>query len=403
MRILIFTNHFYPENFKVNDIAFDLTDRGEEVTVITGLPNYPQGKIFQGYGLFKNRREIINGVRVIRLPLVPRGNGGSLRLMLNYFSYLISLLLYFPILVTHKYDTVFVHETSPVFIGIPAVLYKRIRKVPLFFWVLDLWPESVQAASNMSNKYILNALNSLVKWIYTYCDKILITSKGFQKSICEKGDFERKIEYLPNWSEQIFEKHVIVEPEENALPDGFKIMYAGNIGEAQNIETLASLANRMKSLPVKWIFLGDGRKKDWLERYIADNNLEEVIYLLGRFDVRYMPYFFEQANMMLFSLKDDEIFKLTVPARLQSFLAMGKPIVAMIEGEASEVIINSAAGVVSDCYNIESISKQLKQILENDSCLKDMSVNAQTYYNANFRRDFVLDKLYKIMKESDRN
>lgn len=399
MKILIFTNHFYPEDFKVNDIAFDWVSRGNDVTVITGLPNYPKGDIYKGYGFFRKRKENIKGVQVIRLPLIPRGNGQSLRLMLNYVTYLISLLLYLPVLLATKYDRIFVHETSPIFIGIPAVLCKKIRRAPLYFWVLDLWPESVLAASNIKNKYLIKGLERLVKWIYANSDKILVTSKGFEKSICDKGNFKNKIVYIPNWAESLFEEQIIERPlPKISFPDKFLIMYAGNIGEAQNIDTLARLMLETSDFDIHWVFLGDGRKKEWLSQYIKENDLSESVSLLGRYDLKYMPYFFSKANMMFFSLKDDPIFKLTVPARLQSYMAMGKPIIAMIEGEAANIINESCSGVVSDCYDIAGIKEQIKPFLKDQIALSEISENSLSYYKRNFNRQIILDKLYNELR-----
>ena len=160
-RILIHTNHFYPETFRVNDVAFSLASEGHEVTVITGIPDYPQGTFYKGYGLFRRSREVVNGVKVVRVPLVPRGKGGSMRLALNYLTYLLSATcfsLWYAL--TRKYDCIFVHETSPVTVGIPAVLVKKIQRIPLYFWVLDLWPESLEAAGGIHNRTILGLFDA---------------------------------------------------------------------------------------------------------------------------------------------------------------------------------------------------------------------------------------------------
>ena len=183
MRILICTNHFYPENFRVNDIAFSLAREGHDVTVLTAIPDYPLGKYFDGYGVFKRRSETVNGVKVIRGFIIPRGKGGGLRLMLNYLSFFISsFFISLWLALRHHYVAIFVHETSPVMIGVPAVIVKKIRKCPLFFWVLDLWPESLQAAGGINSDVVLNSFTKLTQWIYKNSDKILISSKGFEKS-----------------------------------------------------------------------------------------------------------------------------------------------------------------------------------------------------------------------------
>ena len=241
MKILLISQHFYPEDFKCNDVAFELVRRGHEVTVLAGIPNYPLGKFFDGYGLFTKRVEMLNGVKVIRSAVVPRGKGGAIRLALNYFSFAFSASVRaLFISVRHKYDIILVHETSPVTVGIPAVLVKKLVGIPLYFWVLDLWPESLSAAGGINNKYILGFFNGITKWIYRNSTRILISSKGFEQSILEKGDFTNKLVYFPNWADK-----VLLNKNEyplTLLPEGFRVMFAGNMGEAQDFDHLMETA-----------------------------------------------------------------------------------------------------------------------------------------------------------------
>jgi len=204
MKVCIFTNHFYPEDFKVNDIAFELAKRGYDISVLTAIPDYPKGKFYEGYSLFKRRREVVNGVNVIRLPIIPRGKGGAMRLVLNYVSYFICLSLFtFFHSFKHKYDRIFVHLTSPFFIGVCARKMAKRQNIPMLFWVLDLWPESLISAGGISHPLIIKPQVNMVRKVYEQCDKILISSKGFEKSICEKGDFKDKLVYFPNWAEEV--------------------------------------------------------------------------------------------------------------------------------------------------------------------------------------------------------
>ena len=246
MRICIFTNHFYPEDFKVNDIAFDLAKRGYEVTVLTAIPDYPKGKFYGGYSLLKHRREKVNGVNVIRLPIIPRGKGGAIRLVLNYVSYFFCLSLFtFFHSFRNKYDRVFVHLTSPFFIGVCARKMAKRQRIPLLFWVLDLWPESLISAGGISNPLIIKPQVKMVRKVYEQCDKILISSKGFEKSICEKGNFKDKIVYFPNWAEEISQFDIkSIVPFNDA--HNFIILFAGNIGEAQNIDAVITAADLLK-------------------------------------------------------------------------------------------------------------------------------------------------------------
>ena len=194
MRILLVTQYFHPENFKSNDIAFELARRGYDVTVLTGLPNYPKGRIYDGYGIFRKRKEVIDGVKIYRTLVIPRGNGGGARLALNYLSWaFIASVWAFFMAVFHRYDAVIVHETSPVTQGFPALVVKWLQRIPMYFWVLDLWPESLQAAGNIHNRHILGFFTWVTRMMYRNSDKILMSSNGFRKSILDKGDFGEKL------------------------------------------------------------------------------------------------------------------------------------------------------------------------------------------------------------------
>lgn len=226
MRLLIVTSHFYPENFKCNDMAFELVRKGHEVTVLTPIPDYPQGRYYDGYGIFRRRRETVNGVNVIRTVIIPRGNGSKTRIAINYLSHTLfssirALRLAFS---KRKFDAVIVHETSPVLIAIPAVILKKIRKIPMHFWILDLWPESLEAAGGIRNRTVLNLFGRLSRWLYKNSDTLLTGSKGYRESINRFGDFDNRITYFPNWVEDALEHHRrVVVPD---FPEGFNVLIA---------------------------------------------------------------------------------------------------------------------------------------------------------------------------------
>lgn len=397
-RVLLVTQYFYPENFKSNDLAFDLVRRGYEVDVLTGLPNYPSGKIAAGYGIFHKRHQKINGVRVFRALLVPRGKGGGLRLMINYLSwaFFASVRAVYMALRYH-YDCVIVHEPSPITQGIPAIVAKKLAKLPLYFWVMDLWPESLTSAGGVTNSTVLKMVNSHVRWIYNNSDKILITSMGFQQSILEKGDYQRKIIYMPNWGEDIFEK-----PSDHpipSLPEGFKVIFAGNIGEAQDMEAVMQAARKLKGRPdIKWILVGNGRKRPWVEEFIRENGLSETVFLMGQHPIEAMPAFFRQADLMLVSLKDEPIFNLTVPAKLQAYMAAGRPIVAMLNGEGQQIVQSAGCGYTVDAGNSAQLAECVSQAA---ACTSDqreeMGRNGHDFYLRNFTKKLCIDRFCEII------
>lgn len=405
MKILLVTQYFYPENFKSNDIAFELAKRGYDVTVLTGLPNYPKGKIYKGYGIFKKRKETVNGVKTIRTLVIPRGKGGGMMLALNYISWaVIASFRAFFLALNKKFDTVIVHETSPITQGFPALVIKKIQSIPIYFWVLDLWPESLQSAGGINNRYVLDFFTAVTRLMYRKSDKILISSRGFRQSILEKGDFADKLIYFPNWAEDIFSN---INKSENLslpeLPNGFRIIFAGNIGEAQDFEHVMKAALLLKeNKSIKFILIGDGRKKLWVDNFINKNNLNDTVYAIGRFPIETMPYFFSKADVMLLSLKDDYIFSLTAPAKLQAYMAAKKPVVAMINGEARNLIAESGCGLSVPACDSKGLADNILELQAmHPDKLKNMGLSGFNYYKKYFTKDICITNLENILKNNE--
>ncbi len=399
MNILIITQYFYPETFKSTDMAFELQKRGHNVTVLTGIPNYPEGKIYPEYGFFKNRKQVVNGVKIFRSLLLPRGNGGGIRLFLNYYSFaffasLKALVLGFK----NKYDAIIVHEPSPITQFYPALLFKKLWKTPVYFWVMDLWPESLSIAGGIKNKLILNYYESVVKNFYRNSDKILITSKGFRKAINQKGSFDDKIVYFPNWAEDS-----ISEGDKNypipQLPQGFKVMFAGNIGEAQDLENIMKAILILKDQKnIKFILVGDGRKMPFVKDFIKEHQLHENVYLPGRFPVEAMASFFEKADVMLVTLKDDPIFNLTVPAKIQAYMSASKPIIAMLNGEGADNIDEAGCGYAVPAGDYTELAKIILKMSElSFQDLKTLGNNSRIFFEKNFKLNECISNLEKIL------
>ena len=424
MKILFVCQYFYPEVFRGNDIAFHWAEEGHDVHVVCGVPNYPDGVFHKGYGLFKRRHEEIvqdvsgfkkfkGRVRVTRLPIVPRGNN-KIMLMLNYFSYLMVAWVYMLFhAMFHKYDRVFVQQLSPVMMSAPGVLYKRIRKVSLYTWVLDLWPESLTAAGGVTNKYILGFFRNYVKQEYKHSDKILISSKSFEKSIAEYGDYTNKVVYYPQWADGTNTDNTnITDKDKNqeleylrikyqlpTLPEGFKLMFAGAVGEAHGFEcTMQAALLTKENKDIKWIIVGDGRRLDWVKGFVKEHGLEETVFTLGRFPSETMPWFFKQADVMLVTLSDDPLFKLYAPAKISSYMAAAKPIVAVLNGEGAEVIKEAECGWSLAAGNAEGFAKLAIDLSKKDKAvLEEKGQNALKYYNEHFVKEKCLRKLDELM------
>ena len=408
MKVCIFTNHFYPEDFKVNDISFELAKLGHEITVLTAIPDYPKGKFYDGYSLFKRRREIVNGVNVIRLPIIPRGKGGAIRLILNYISYFfcLSIFTFFHGL-RHKYDKIFVHLTSPFFIGVCAKKLSKRQKIPLLFWTLDLWPESLISAGGFKNKLLINQQTRMVRKVYEQCSKILIGSKGFEKSICEKGDFKNKLVYFPNWAEDVkgecpkdFNINII-EPFASKKDEDFILLFAGNLGEAQNLDAIIESANQLRDLDnIKFVFVGDGRRKEHLENLVQEKGLQKTVFFVGRYPITTMPIFMQSADVLLFSLKDEPCFNLTVPSKVQFYMAQEKPVLAMINGDGAELVKEANCGLSVSAGNSQGFADSVKTMYKMSKTeLSKLGINGKQYYENNFTKEQRIKQLNDLLNE----
>jgi glycosyltransferase involved in cell wall biosynthesis len=270
--ILVIAQYFYPEQFRINDICTEWVKRGYKVTVVTGIPNYPQGKYYDGYGLFKKRKETYNGMDIIRIPLVPRGKN-AIMLALNYLSFVVSG-FFWKSFTRIKADFVFIFEVSPMTQALPGVWYAKKRKIPCYLYVTDLWPENVEIVGGIKNKTILNTIGIMVDYIYKRCDRIFTSSESFIQAIVDRGTDRKKLEFWPQYAEDYYKP---VDKEKANIPeipqDGiFNIIFAGNIGFAQGLDVLPEAAKILKktNTKVRFNIVGDGRFKDYLyEAYCA--------------------------------------------------------------------------------------------------------------------------------------
>lgn len=396
MKILVLSQYFYPEEFKVNDLVEGFVQRGHEVVVLTGKPNYPSGKIAEGYKFWGVKYEEYKGAKVIRVPLIPRRNGGNKDLIINYFSFVFFAQWY---VMTHKIkvDYVICHETSPIIQIYPAFWVKWRNKCKVGMWILDLWPESVVAAGKQYGGFVMGLLNRMVKNIYRRCDTLFVAAKTFADSINAKGDFNDKIVYAPNWAEDLFcDKSNIDNQKYNALiPKGFVVMFAGNIGKAQDFDAIVKAAYiTREEKDIKWVIVGDGRKRADAEQQVKELGIEDTVIFLGRYPVTEMPSFFVHADVMLVSLKDEYIFSLTIPAKTQAYMASGKPILTMINGVGNDVVNEAQCGLTANAGDYKQLAENVVTLYNSDrKLLVEMGENAERYYKTNFSKDDIIDKM----------
>ncbi|MRS98708.1 glycosyltransferase [Ralstonia pickettii] len=406
MRLLVVTQYFWPENFRVNDLVAELARRGHEVTVLTGLPNYPEGKVFQSFRDHPETYSSYEGVEVIRVPLLPRGQGG-LRLMLNYFSFAASAsLLGMWKLRGRRFDAIFAYEPSPITVGLPAVLMRAIKRAPLAFWVLDLWPETLQAIGVVRSRTLLEAVGRLVTFIYRRCDLILAQSKSFIPQIQRYAGLDRRVEYFPSWAESLFDLDSVAPAQEvPAVAGSFNVMFAGNIGDAQDFPAVLAAAERLKEhRHIRWLIVGDGRVAQWVAVEIERRGLQHSVLMLGRYPVERMPSFFKHAHALLVSLKDEPIFSMTIPGKLQSYLAAGMPVMAMLNGEGADVVRHAGAGLTCVAGDWAALAKNvltLSQMTHEER--EEMGQNARALSLREFDRSTLISRLENWLSTMSRD
>jgi colanic acid biosynthesis glycosyl transferase WcaI len=403
MDILIVSQYFWPENFRINNLAIALEKQGHKVTILTGLPNYPEGKIYKGYK-WKVIREVYKNINIIRVPIIPRRNASNFNLFFNYLSFAVIASILSPFLIKGNIDKIFIYGGSPLTKAIPAIVLKKIKKAPIFLWVLDLWPESVFVNNRIKSRVIFLLIKLMTKWIYKNSDYILLQSKAMYEPVNANGGDYEKLFYFPSWAEDQFLEEPYDHSEQvevDKLPNGFYITFAGNIGEGQDIETIIDAAEELKDQKmIHWLILGYGSKYEWLIKNIQNRGLNNV-HVLGKKPLESMPMYFNFSNVLLASLKKKNIYALTLPGKIQSYMASAKPIIAMIDGESSRILkeSNSGISVASEDKKglIDAVIKLSKMSQEE---LEEMGHNGREYYLKNFQLKKSLEKLNKLFSDS---
>ena len=405
MRILIVSQYFWPENFRINDLTQELVKRGHSVTVLTGIPNYPAGKVFDTFKADPKAFDHYAGAKVCRVPMFARGTG-SLRLLLNYLSFVLGACFFGPWkLRGQDFDIIFVFEPSPVTVGIPAVLVGRLKQAPVVFWALDLWPETLAAVGVVRSPRVLAAIGRLVGFIYNRCALVLGQSRGFLENIAKYCDDSSKIRYFPSWAEDVFCQGEIKTAPEVALQEGvFNVLFAGNVGESQDFPAVLDAAERLKHNPnIRWLVVGDGRMTDWLCAEVERRGLEQCFLLLGRFPVERMPSFYAHADALLVSLKRDPAFSLTIPGKVQSYLMAGLPLLGMLDGEGANVIQSAEAGLVCAASDATGLAQSVLQLaaMTRGQRLR-LGINGRDYANKEFNREVLMNRLEGWFVELER-
>ena len=381
----------------------ELDKRGNEVTVLTGLPNYPEGSFYKGFSYSSVGKSEMGKIKVIRSPIIPRFSSKKIQLAINYLSFVFSASVMGLFYCREKYDVIFTYAPSPVTVALPAIFLNFFKKVKHVIWIQDLWPEVFMAVEAPKTKLFYDSVESMMKFIYKRCDLILIQSREFQQNIIKLGVNKNKIKYFPNWAENFFIPldSELASTEGIDIPgsDTFKIMFAGNIGAAQCFDIILEAAIKLKSKKISWIILGDGRRKKWLDEQIKIHSLQNNIFTLGNKPVKDMPFYYSLADVMLVSLEPHPVFSAWIPGKIQSYLACGKPILALLSGAGAQVIKESKSGFSIDSVKTDELVSKVEDLsMMTESDLSKMGENALEYYDREFNRDKLISKFEYRLK-----
>lgn len=394
MKILVVCQYYYPEPFRITDICESLVKRGHDVTVLTGLPNYPEGIVLQEYRHGNKREEILNGVKIIRCFEIGRGKS-KVKLFLNYFSYAVSATLK-ALIMKENFDVVLVNQLSPVMMGIPAMVYKKKHNKKILFYCLDLWPDSLAAGGVNEGSIIYKIFYKISKWIYKSADMILVTSSMFEdyfRNILQMNTVN--IKHLPQYAEDLFipkEDTSVTEIAASTENKTYNFVFAGNIGDMQSVETIIKTANELKTIEnISFHIVGDGSKLEDCKKLTDDLDLENIKFY-GRRPVQDMPQFYGIADAMLITLKDNKALSYTLPGKVQSYMATGKPIIGAINGETRRVISEAACGFSCEAENYKALADLIKTFCDSNE-KEQMATNAQKFYFNNYNKVSFINSL----------
>ena len=404
MRILIITQYYWPENFRINEVSEELVKLGHKVHILTGYPNYPKGEIYSEFKKNFNKFSNFKGAVITRVPILSRKKN-NLNLALNYISFLLSSIIigYFK-LKDKDFDLVFTCQLSPVTIGITSAFFSKIKKIPQIFWVQDLWPDTLVALNILTKNWQINLFRILVNWIYSRCDLILAQSENILKEIKNYSAVKNNIYYFPTWGESDLFLNIAPPAPEIKPKDIFTILFAGNIGEAQDFPNLIKAVQNMVSNNVKnfrIILIGDGSKKEWVKSEVKKLNIEKYFEFFNSYPLERMPSFFRHADALMVNLLNKKVFNMTIPGKIPFYLGSGIPVIGMICGAGAEVIKKSKGGWVCDSGDYLNLSKIIQNVisLEKED-LQKIGLKGKEYANKEFSKHTLIKKLNKIFIET---
>lgn len=381
-RVLLLTQWFDPEpTFKGLVFARELVRQGFEVEVVTGFPNYPGGKIYPGYELKLLQRELIDGVRVTRVPLYPSHDQGAVGRVLNYVSFAASSLFY-GLFGVKRPDVIYAYH-PPLTVGICAGLIRFFRRVPVVYDIQDMWPDTLRATGMFSNEKALRIVSAVCDWVYRQVDQVVVLSPGFKRLLVERGVHEWKIEVIYNWcAEDSLAAPVGATPPAFPGGDKFRILFAGNMGKAQALDSVldAAAVVQDEAPTLHFVFLGGGVEVARLKRLATDKALRNVVFL-PQVPMAEVGALLSAADALLVHLKKDPLFTITIPSKTQAYMAVGKPVLMAVDGDAADLVREAACGKVADSQNPASIAQAALALMNSSVAEREeMAANSRRFY-----------------------
>jgi len=405
MRLIIVSQHFYPDSFRVNDIAFALREQGHEVRVITGLPDYDAGTVPPPYRRFRKRREAVRGVEVIRLPTTRRRSGAFWR-SVNYASFAVAGWLYASFMRRGgAVDAVLCYQTSPVSQALPAIRLARRFRCPHLLYCLDLWPESMKVWGSDERSPVYRAVSRASGRIYRAADLLAVCSRPFERYLAEKhGVDPARMRYLPQHCEALFDE-VAGQYEENGVTD---FLFAGNVGTAQDVPCILraaailrdALGSEGENAGFHVHIVGAGSELDAMRALGAELGLKEFATFHGRLPLERMPEYYRFADAFLLTLAGGSFVGQTLPGKLQSYMSAGKPVVAAVDGAAAELLAEAGCGLCAAASDAEGLARCMAEVMADAPRARALGERARAYYLHHFRREVFLERLMELIQET---
>ncbi|MFS0717145.1 glycosyltransferase family 4 protein [Arthrobacter sp. 1P04PC] len=402
-KVLVVGQHFWPEGFRINDICDFLVESDVDVEVLCGLPNYPQGALFPGYTWRGPYKQNHKGITIYRAPEIPRGDNSSQRIFLNYVSFPLGSLLHLPRLLFGRYDKIFLYQLSPVMMSITGILLSKLRGIESTMYVLDLWPENLFSVLDIKNRFLRRLVERVSHWHYRQPDKIIVLSEQMRAKIQSiSGLPDDRLAVVPQACESLYEQEIFDEDLASRLGDGFKVVFTGNISPAQSFETMidaAALLKREGLTGISWIIVGDGMSRNEVEQQVKDRGLEDVFRFEGHHPVTDVPKYTTLADVLVGCLVKSDLLEATIPAKVMSYIASGRPLALAMDGEVRSLVEDQAqCGLVGPAGDSEGLADNIRRLYElSAEDRRGLGGNGKAYHFANLERSIVLGRLKNFL------